>query len=151
MDPERWDRVCEETAEAHAAIVRALHAFEDALLTAGLSPEKWAEEVRRELEPLIDLLARHGGAAVAPAGLIDMIENLQGHSRAVTEISRTHDTLLSDGRSLLGSLRATAKPEERYSGFRRDAAHLAAAVRKHEAQESDLISETNLRVSGGEA
>ena len=144
-----WDEVCRETEAAHAAILKALHRLEDAILASAVRPHEWTEHVHRELTWLMDLLDQHRRAVAPPAGLIGLID-LQGHSRGVTELAGTHERLSHDAESLLRSLASTTRPEASYSHFRRDAAHLTSSVRTHEAEESALIYETNVRVSGGE-
>src|SRR5688572_32250031 len=101
VDVRTWERACEQTAEAHAAILRSLHRLEEALLAPGSSPHEWSDQVQRELLVLIDRLENHYKAVASPAGLIGFIEQLQGHSRAVSEINKAHDMLLDDGQSLL--------------------------------------------------
>lgn len=138
-----------ETAEDHASILKALHGLESTLLASCQDSRRWATHVHREVIQLIDLLAQHRMAAAPPTGLLGLIQ-LHGHSRGVTELAATHERLVADAHALLLALDSTNRPEAQHSSVRRDAAYLAAAVRKHEADESTLIYETNVRVSGGE-
>lgn len=149
MNLRDWDRACEQTAEAHGAILRELHQLEDVILVSGVPPPEWVGQVRRALIGLIELLEHHRKAVAPPDGLIGLVD-LQGHSRRVTDLGGTHDRVVDDAQSLLQSLSSTTTPEASYSPFRRDAARLGSAVRKQEAEEVALIYETNVRVSGGE-
>lgn len=145
-----WDLACDRTEQSHSAILKSLHRFETALLGARARPGEWTALVRQELVALIDLMEQHRTAAESQAGLIGLIESIQGHSSAVSGLVATHEALTADAQSLLLALESSTKPEASHSLFRRDAAHLTSAVRAHEAQESALIFETNVRVSGGE-
>jgi len=150
VDIRNWDRVCEETEDAHRALLKSLHHLEDAVLAKGMHPAEWRDGVARALSGLIDLLRKHREAAAASTGLVGMAESIQGRSASVTALSQSHDALRDDAQSLFAELRSVSNPEVAHSPFRRDAARLASAVRAHEAVESALIYETNVRVSGGE-
>ena len=150
MDVRHWELVCEETEDAHRAILKSLHHLEDALLATGKRSDDWKSDVDRALRGLIGFMRMHREAAAAPTGLVGLAESIQGRSTAVTALSHSHDALRDDAQSLLAQLAAASRPEAAHSPFRRDAAHLAAAVRAHQAVESTLIYETNVRVSGGE-
>ena len=144
-----WERVCGQIEEAHVRLLKSVHRLEDALLASSAESAQWSQNVSRELAQLIDIVANHRDAVAAPGGLTDLIE-LHGHSRGVTDLIATHDRLLADAQALVGILESATRPEEPYSSVRRSAALLAAAVRAHEAEESALIYEANVRVSGGE-
>jgi hypothetical protein len=148
MDVSRWDAACRETEQAHAAILKSLHRLEDALLVSK-TPDAWKAHVHLELVGLLELLEQHRRTAAPPTGLLGLID-LHGHSRGVTDLVASHERLLDDAQSLLQALSSEAHIQARYSPFRRDAARLGAEVRAHEAQESALIYETDVRVSGGE-
>jgi hypothetical protein len=144
-----WDRVCTQVEEAHVMLLKSVHRLEDALMASGAEPRQWSEQVGRNLAQLIDIIALHRDAVAVPGGLIGLIE-LHGRSRGVTALIATHDRLLDQAHALRQLLDSATSPEAPYSPVRRDAALLAAAVRAHEAEESALIYETNVRVSGGE-
>jgi len=150
MERPSWDQACEEVELAHVAILKALHRFEIALLASTPRSDAWKTRVRRELVALTDVVEQHKASAAAQAGLIGFIESMQGHSSSVSELVKTHDALLRDARSLLETLGTSTDPGARHSPFKRAAARLASAVRAHEAQESELVYETTVRVSGGE-
>jgi len=144
-----WDRVCTQTEEAHVTLLKSVHRLEDAMLASCAESAPWSQNAGRELAQLIDVIAHHRDAVTAPGGLIGLIE-LHGHSRGVTDVIATHDRLLTEAETLQELLESAISPEEPYSSVRRAAALLAAAVRAHEAEESALIYEANVRVSGGE-
>jgi citrate lyase beta subunit len=112
----------------------------------GVTSSDWKRDVQQALNRLIVVLREHGQAAE----LIGSVESAQGHSRGVTRLAATHEALIAEAADLQQRLGSSPNPAARQSPFRRDAARLASALRSQDAEESDLISETALRVSGGE-
>jgi hypothetical protein len=76
VDLHDWERACEQAEDAHVAILKSLHRFEDALLAPATQPHEWNTQVHRELVGLIDALEQHRRAAAPPAGLIGLIDLL---------------------------------------------------------------------------
>jgi hypothetical protein len=151
VEIENWQRVCEETEEAHVAILDAVHRLESGILLAraDAAHQYWQDVVRRELGALIDRFEKHSKASELPSGLIGQVESVRGRSEQVTAVLGIHRKVLESARALLQSL-AEAKSEDHFSLSRRGVAHLTATVREHDAREMDLIYETTSRVMGGE-
>ena len=151
MEAENWQRVCEETEEAHVALLNAVHRLESGILLARADAANldWQDVVQRELREMIDRFEKHSIASESPTGLIGQVESIQGHSEQVTAVITIHRKVLDSARALLQIL-ADAKLEESFSLSKRGVAHFTAAVREHDAREIDLIYETTSRVMGGE-
>jgi hypothetical protein len=151
VETESWQSVCDETAAAHVAILKAVHRLESGILLAraDAAHQYWRDVVGRELSDLIGYFEKHSATSELPSGLIGQVESVSGHSEQVTAVIEIHRRVLRSARALLQSL-GDAKSLEPFSLEKREVARLTAALREHEAREIDLIYETNSRVTGGE-
>lgn len=146
----QWERLCDEAKEAHAAVLQAIHKLESTLALPSVDrPQEWRSQVREEMDALVSCLQHHCEESERPGGLISEMELVQGHSQDLTEVVHAHHRVLDAAKAVMDELERGKKPEARYSLLRRQAGHLTAAVREHEAKEIDLIYETFWRVSGG--
>ena len=145
-----WRRVCEETDDANAAILKVVHRLEDNFLLArdDAAYHQLRDAIRREVVALIAQFEEHSRSAESPEGLIGQVEAIHGRSEAVTAITELHRKIPESAKALLRSLDAVSD-RPRYAS-KREIAYLTAAVREHEAREIDLIYETDSRVMGGE-
>lgn len=147
---EAWRRVCDESNDTNAAILKVVHRLESSFLLARDAPasHQWLSSIRLQVEDLIAKFEAHALSAELPDGLIGQIEASHGRSQQVTAVGQLHRKIPESARMLLTSLEVVSE-RPRYASMR-EIAYLTAAVREHEARELDLICETDSRVMGGE-
>jgi hypothetical protein len=127
------------------AIVAALHVLEAALVQPSSGREEaWAEQIARDLEPVVKAVQEHCLEAENQNGLVRELESVLGRHFVLRMVSREHGTLAEEGEEFLAAL----KEGHDVSAVRDRAARLSADLRRHQAHESDLIYEAFVRESG---
>jgi hypothetical protein len=100
------------------------------------------QNTQRELAKVVGLLQEHCELAEREGGLITEVVHSHGRSGEVTEAQREHERLLKQAVSLLAALEPSASAEAlSQREVRRRAWELTAALRKHQARETDLLFE----------
>jgi hypothetical protein len=124
------------TVAEHTSIEECLGGFEAALTGAeGKAPFTWQMLVRRELGPLVSAIAEHTASAESDQGLLRHMEVRLGRNRSVSNARRLHTTVARQAADLLGVLGQASSGDD----IRLRGARLAAAVRRHQSLEVDLL------------
>ena len=140
-EPGGQEHISERTSREYETMVRAVHAMEEALASPAPGRERaWKQRARRELAAVVGYLQEHCESAESRDGLLTQVELTLGRSYEVTEARTEHERLVRDAVSLLAALEEF--PDEAalsYQEVRSRAFDFAAALRRHQAREADLL------------
>lgn len=143
---ERQTALSRGTREEHDALLVAIHRLEAALAAAAPGREQaWGARVRTDLRLVQAALERHITFAEALGGLYAEFDLTPHVAQRVERLRKDHARLLQQASSLQEQLEQFwcvewTTPD--FGAIRKQAADLLRALRKHQAQEADLIFET---------
>lgn len=143
---QRQSTLSRGTREEHDALLVAIHRLEAALAAAAPGREhEWGARVRDDLRLVQEALERHITSAESLDGLFAEIDLNPHMTGRVEQLRKDHAKLLrqvSDLQEEVEQFWCVEWTTPDFGAVRKHAADLLRALRKHQAQEADLIFET---------
>ena len=147
----RHMRVSDSTRREHDALIEAINVLNRAIASAAPGREpSWAQRVSRDLQAVRSALQAHTESSEGDGGLFQELD-LAWPTRVqqVKELRQEHRRMLEQSAELVGAAdRIVSGDSAAYSELRRQVIGLLADLRRHQAEETDLIFECFYRDIG---
>jgi hypothetical protein len=137
---QRQSDLSERTREQRDDLLVCMHKLEAALASPAPGREKeWAQRASRELAEVRQSLERHVLSAEGPNGLFKELDlACTASTPSADELCREHHSILDYMKQLEEQLQKRDQGVD-FTASRRDASKLLALIRRHNANEVDLI------------